>query len=126
LVVRVTDGEGQPIGNQIVNFRVTAGGGSAFGGTALTNGEGLAQERWTLGAAGETQTLEARAVDAASGEKQVFATFSATSTSAEEPEPPTSPAPTVASVSVSPLTANVAVGGTRQLTATARDSEGED
>ena len=48
-VVRVVDEDGRPIRGQLVNFRVTSGGGSVFSGSALTNANGEAQERWTLG-----------------------------------------------------------------------------
>jgi hypothetical protein len=81
VVVKVTDANGHVVNGQVVNFVVTAGGGHVFAGTAITNNDGLAQERWTLGGvAGAPQTLEARAVDSATGAALVFATFSATAT----------------------------------------------
>ena len=79
VVVRVVDSAGKSVKGQIVNFRVVAGGGSVFAGTGLTNDAGEARERWTLGTvAADSQRLEARAVDAASGAALVFATFRAT------------------------------------------------
>lgn len=79
VVVRVVDEEGDPIRGQLVNFRVTSGGGSVFSGSALTNANGEAQERWTLGTSTATpQRLEARAVDQESGAAIVFGTFEAT------------------------------------------------
>jgi len=79
LVVEVVDAAGKPVPNQIVNFRVVSGGGSVFAGTGLTNGAGRVQERWTLGPrVGDSQVLEARAVDNDTGASLVFATFSAT------------------------------------------------
>lgn len=78
LVVRVVDAAGGPIAGQVVNFRVTAGEGSVFAGVGLTSAAGLAQERWTLGSTAGIQTLEARAVDPATGAAIVFATFQAT------------------------------------------------
>lgn len=79
LVVRVTDDKGKPIQGLVVNFRVTSGGGTVFAGSAATNKDGLAQERWTLGTvAADSQRLEARAVDAETGQALVFATFRAT------------------------------------------------
>ena len=79
IVVRVVDDRGRPIRGQLVNFRVTSGGGSVFAGAATTNAEGIAQERWTLGTkVADAQTVEARAVDSQSGTAIVFATFSAT------------------------------------------------
>ena len=79
VVVRVVDAQQRPVSGQTVNFHVTAGGGSVFAGSSTTNADGVAQERWTLGtAAGADQTLEARAVDNATGQAIVFATFHAT------------------------------------------------
>src|SRR6266540_2353764 len=49
LVVRVEDARGRPVPGQIVNFRVVSGGGSVFAGAAISNRNGLAQERWTFG-----------------------------------------------------------------------------
>lgn len=78
LVVRVLDSKGKSVSGQVVNFRVLAGGGSVFAGVAVTNKDGEARERWTLGTlVAETQTLEARAVDAESGAPLTFATFDA-------------------------------------------------
>lgn len=78
LVVRVVDERGRPVPDQIINFRVTAGGGSVFAGSALTNRDGEARERWTLGtAAGDTQRVEARAVDPQTGAALVLGTFKA-------------------------------------------------
>ena len=94
VVVRVLDGGGEPIAGQVVNFRVTAGGGSVLAGAVRTDGEGIAQETWTLGpAAAASQELEARAVDPASGQKQVFATFTAVARDGgSSPEPTQGPA----------------------------------
>lgn len=78
LVARVVDSRGRPVPGQIVNFRVTMGGGSVFAGAAVTNKDGEARERWTLGTvAADTQRVEARAVDPTTGEPLVFATFRA-------------------------------------------------
>ena len=77
LVVVATDAKGKPIKGQLVNFRVTAGNGSLFAGSAITDVKGQAQDYWTLGPAGP-QTVEVRAVDPTSGEKYTFATFNAT------------------------------------------------
>ena len=78
LVVKVVDDAGRLLRNQLVNFRVTRGGGSVFAGSAITNRDGVAQERWTLGTvAGDTQQVEARAVNATTGEPITFAAFRA-------------------------------------------------
>ena len=82
LKVLATDPGNQPIANQVVNFVVTAGGGSVFAGTALTDANGFAAEIWRLGTiAGSPQTIEVRAV-APDGTKQVFGVFTATVTAA--------------------------------------------
>src|SRR6266702_2499223 len=77
LVARVEDSRGRPVIGQIVNFRVVSGGGSVFAGAAISNRNGLVQERWTLGFGG-VQRVEARAVDPATGAPLTFAVFSAT------------------------------------------------
>jgi hypothetical protein len=78
LVVRVVDSAGRAIPLQVINFRVTAGGGSVFAGVALTDSAGEARERWTLGTvAQDTQKVEARAVDTRTGLALVFGTFKA-------------------------------------------------
>lgn len=79
LVVRVEDTNGQPVAGQLVNFRVTAGGGSVFAAAGLTNASGIVQDRWTLGTStADSQRVEARAVDPNTGAAIVFATFRAT------------------------------------------------
>lgn len=61
LVVRVLDEAGNPVRGQVVEFRVTAGGGSVSTGSAQTDRNGEARARWTLGTvAGDTQRVEAR------------------------------------------------------------------
>ena len=80
LIVAVRDAAGNPVAGQLVNFRVTQGNGSVFAGSALTNAEGRASERWQLGTStADSQAVEARAVSS-DGQKQVFATFRATAT----------------------------------------------
>lgn len=84
LVVRVEDSHGRPVVGQIVNFRVASGGGSVFAGAAISNKNGLAQERWTLGLGG-LQRVEARAIDPATGAPLTFAVFTATLTDSIPP-----------------------------------------
>jgi hypothetical protein len=90
VVVRVTDAAGTPVAGQIINFKVTEGGGSVFAGAALSDASGTARERWTLGPvtglSPVPQKLEARAVDTQTGGAIVFATFAATAAA----RPPTS------------------------------------
>ncbi|MDE3006941.1 MAG: Ig-like domain-containing protein, partial [Gemmatimonadota bacterium] len=79
LIVRVMNEDSIPVQGQIVNWVITAGGGSVFAGTALTDSLGQARESWTLGTIVDSaQAVEARAVDTQSGEKLTFATFTAT------------------------------------------------
>jgi hypothetical protein len=79
IVVRVLNSAGDPVGGQVVNFHVVKGDGSVFAGVAITNADGVAQERWTLGkSVADSQVVEARAVDASTGEALVFGRFVAT------------------------------------------------
>lgn len=74
VVVRVLDANGAPVSGQIVDFRVTSGGGSVVADTSTTNADGLAQERWRLGTvAADSQRLEARVATSGFGAvTQVF------------------------------------------------------
>jgi alpha-tubulin suppressor-like RCC1 family protein len=88
LVVRVLDGDGNPVRGQVVNFRVVAGYGSVFAGSGSSNEDGLVQERWTLGPfSPDTQRVEARAVDPVTGEPIVFAVFRAVATPPDDVPP---------------------------------------
>jgi len=78
LTVRVLDEANQPVANQLVNFVVTDGGGSLFAGASLTDANGIARDRWTLGPVmGALQEVQARAVDNQTGAPLLFGTFSA-------------------------------------------------
>jgi hypothetical protein len=79
LRVKVVDDAGRPVRGQVVNFRVTSGGGSVFAGVAITSDSGTAVDRWTLGTTtSEPQRVEARAVDPNTGAAIVFGVFNAT------------------------------------------------
>lgn len=81
LVARVTNGDGDPVQGQVVNFRVVVGGGSVFAGSGASNSQGIVQERWTLGYSyADTQRVEARAVDPTTGDPIVFGVFRAVAT----------------------------------------------
>ncbi len=67
----------KPVKGALVNFRVVTGGGSVFAGAALTNSDGIARDYWTLGSAPGVNTIEVRAVDPETGDKQVFGEFTA-------------------------------------------------
>ena len=65
IVVRVTDSRGRPVAGQSVAFAVaTAGGGSVAPDTVMTNADGRAGARWTLGTTAGTQRLNATVVGA--------------------------------------------------------------
>jgi hypothetical protein len=78
VVVRATDSQGHVVPGQLINFVVATGGGSVFAGTAQTNAAGEARERWTMGTVAGEQVLEARVVDATTGDPIVFARVTAT------------------------------------------------
>lgn len=59
LVVRLVDRHGNGIPNQAVTWLVGAGGGSVASTTSITDGDGEARTRWTLGPAAGTNTLNA-------------------------------------------------------------------
>src|SRR3989441_2064926 len=111
LVALVEDSRGHAVRGQIVNFVVVSGGGSVFAGAAITGGDGIVQERWTLGASGP-QRVEARAIDNATGAKLTFAIFTATLTDVQ--------APVVTEVAASP--ANPTAGSPFDLTAVVNDA----
>jgi hypothetical protein len=80
IVARVLNEAGEPVRGQLINFRVTAGGGSVFAGSALTDNLGIARDRWTLGTSvADSQRVEARAIGE-NGEPLVFGVFRATAT----------------------------------------------
>jgi hypothetical protein len=73
LVVRVTDPQNRPVAQLRVAFVVTAGGGTAAPDTAVTDNDGRAASRWTLGPTAGAQMVEARVT----GSDAVNAAFSA-------------------------------------------------
>ena len=119
LVVRATSSTGAAVSNQIINFRVVAGGGTVYAGTARTNSNGEAREWWTLGPTAGANRIEARAVHPGTGERQVFGVFDATGTTGG-----TTPTPVLTSVVVTPDSSNIQVGQTVQLSAALRDQNG--
>jgi hypothetical protein len=87
IIVKVTGQEGSPAPGVLINFVVTAGGGHVFAGSALTNADGEARERWTLGESPGDNVLEARSVDQATGEAIVHAQIHAAGITAPPREP---------------------------------------
>jgi len=82
LVIQAVDGTNTPIPNLLVNFDVATGGGSAYAGSSLTNSSGQARDYWILGPTAGAQTLEVRVVNATSGVKTVYGSFTATANAA--------------------------------------------
>jgi Tol biopolymer transport system component len=80
LRARVTTPTGQPVPNFTLNFVVTSGGGSVFGGAEVTNAQGYAEEQWTLGPRLGPQTVEARTVNPVSGVAASYGNFTANAT----------------------------------------------
>jgi len=76
LVAQLLDSSGQPIAGQVVNFRVTTGGGSVFAGAASSDAGGIVRERWTLGTGAGPQRVEVRAIDS-QGTAVTYAAFDA-------------------------------------------------
>ncbi len=86
LRVQVVDQANRPVPNYVVNFRVVSGGGSVFAGAAMTDANGRAADYWTLGPISpDTQRVEVRAVDPATGQRLVYATFRAVAGAANAP-----------------------------------------
>jgi hypothetical protein len=80
VVVRAQDASGNPIAGRHVGFAVVQGAGEMFVGGGVTDANGIVKDYWTLGrVAADSQRIEARSVDPATGAKQVFGVFRATS-----------------------------------------------
>jgi alpha-tubulin suppressor-like RCC1 family protein len=59
-VVRVLDIDGRGVAGAVVEFAITAGGGTIAPSSATTDGDGYARTVWTLGPAAGENTLQAR------------------------------------------------------------------
>jgi pectate lyase len=116
LVMRAVGAEGQGVANVDIEFVPASGHGSVQPTSVVTDEQGLARTRWTLGLAPGTMRAEARAPNRL---KLDPVTFTAT---AEAPEKqPGEPS----RVEVSPASALLrSVGETVRVTAIVRDSEG--
>jgi hypothetical protein len=130
LVVQVTDSQNRPVLQLRVAFVVTAGGGTAAPDTAVTDINGRASSRWTLGTGAGAQSVEARVP----GSNAVNATFAAvasaigpalttTQITSVSPEPSFATQPvtvgfTVASAGGTPTGTVTVTDGTLSCTAT--------
>lgn len=78
VVVRAVDANGAPIAGRHVGFAVVAGGGQMFVGGGVSDANGIVKDYWRLGTVAlDSQRIEARSVDPATGAKQVFGVFRA-------------------------------------------------
>lgn len=118
LVARVVDADGRGIRGQIVNFHVTGGGGSVYGGVQLSDANGVARERWTLGPYSGIQTLEARAVDNSTGAPIVFGVFHATAVGGIPPPPPPGTLRIQGCLANAPVGTQITLAGDRTATTT--------
>ncbi|MEW5918266.1 MAG: Ig-like domain-containing protein [Gemmatimonadota bacterium] len=57
IIVRVLDTDGKPLGDHPVGFTIAAGGGAVQPGSALTDENGEAKTKWTLGTSDVNQRL---------------------------------------------------------------------
>jgi adhesin/invasin len=77
LVVEVRNAEGTPLANMVIEWTVTAGGGTLGAATRTTNAAGRAANAYTVGSSDGTNTVTA----AVQGNAALFATSTATATS---------------------------------------------
>lgn len=78
VVVQAVDANGAPIAGRHVGFAIVAGGGQMFVGGGVSDANGIVKDYWRLGTVAlDSQRIEARSVDPATGAKQVFGVFRA-------------------------------------------------
>ena len=80
ITVRVSDSRKEPVVGTSVLFDVTLGEGTLSPSTSKTDSNGDAQVEWTLGPDAGVQQIEARVVDARTGQVVLTARVSATAT----------------------------------------------
>lgn len=85
LTVEVVDGEGAPVPNETVTFRVRGGAGVITPDSVTTDASGQAQARWQLGANAGLNTAEA---SLATGASVVFHALAVQAEGGETPTPP--------------------------------------
>jgi hypothetical protein len=107
LAVTVGDQFGNPVAGATVTWNVLSGGGTITPASSVSGADGVARARWTLGAQLNAQTASASVASVAT------VTFSATGQSGA-----------VDTITLAPATTTVALGGTRQFTATLKDAFG--
>lgn len=78
LVVLAEDAQGRPVPGQVLNFVVTAGAGTVVAPSVQTDAQGVARQRWVLATVvGDTQRVEVRGSDPATGLPATLARFRA-------------------------------------------------
>jgi adhesin/invasin len=87
LVVRATDGAGNPVPGVTVEWRVRSGGGSVAPASSTTDGNGQASTRWTLGSGVGANTVEASVGGVGSATFRATATVGAPSALALRTQP---------------------------------------
>lgn len=79
LIVRLLNAAGAPVAGRQIALVVVSGGGRMYVGGGVTDASGYVRDYWTLGtSAADSQRVEARTVDPATGEKQMLGRFQAT------------------------------------------------
>jgi pectate lyase len=115
LIVRAVDESGQGVPNVEIQFAAQPHNGTLDPGSAVTDQEGRARTRWTLGAAAGVMKAEAGAHN-----RYKLTPVEFTATALED-------ASGAASVKVTPTSAQLtAIGDTVQLTAVVRDADGNE
>jgi pectate lyase len=115
LVVRAVNESGQGVPNVEIQFAAQPHNGTLDPGSAVTDQEGRARTRWTLGAAAGVMKAEAGAHN-----RYKLTPVEFTATALED----ASGGQVAASVTVSPTAATLSTGSTQQFSATVKDADG--
>jgi hypothetical protein len=107
LVVKVVDGQGNPVVGRAVTWVIGAGGGSVDPQNTTTNAQGLASTRWTLGPSVGSNTVNAVVSGVGAGAVTFTATATAGSVSASRSTVSASPRSITAGASNSTITVRV-------------------
>jgi uncharacterized protein YjdB len=119
LIVRAVDESGNGVPNVDIQFAAHQHHGTLDPATAVTDEQGRARTRWTLGETAGPMKAEASARNRL---KLNPVEFTATATAEDDAEDV--PVQTAASVTLSPTAATLAQGDTRQFSATVKDADG--
>jgi pectate lyase len=117
LIVRAVNESGQGVPNVEIQFAAQPHNGTLDPGSAVTDQEGRARTRWTLGAAAGVMKAEAGAHN-----RYKLTPVEFTATALED----STGGQVAASVTVSPTAATLSTGSTQQFSAAVKDAEGVD